>query len=290
MAQLQNRAMLVSIHAPGFTNSKKDRDATASTLASYGASADAGVFVKHLLPKEAYAAYNNAIMGLRLDFYRYSSPWLDLAGTRIMASSVYFEFMGRVQNHRTKIDTARAAFLASYDQYVSDQTRLARLYNPMDYPTREALASKFVCEVKTIPLADVQDWRLDDIQDVTTIREQVTKQVETALQKVTRANWLRAGEVIKELAEKLGGYTGERKGAFRDSVLDDICKLADLLPKMNLGDDPELDRLASEIKQSICQHSPEVLRTDENSRQSVIAECDRLLAGMAGYMGGDQDD
>lgn len=288
---LKDRAMLVSLHAPIFNNNKRDQQATASTLAANNAASDAGTFVKHLLPKAAYAAYTNAVMAGRLTLYRYSSPWLDKQGTRIMPSSLYFDFQRDMQTCRLAVEAARQAFFDQYDSYIADRTRLGQLYNADDFPSRAKLARRFVFAVAVEPITDSTDWRCRLTADEEqSIKEAIETRLEQAQATIQRDNFTRLHAALSDLVSKLSRYDGTRKGAFRDTLTAELCDLVDLLPALNLTDNRELNDMVDTIRTTICTNTPDALREDESLRQRVLAESDKMLANMSGWLAGDDDD
>ena len=73
---------------------------------------------------------------------------------------------------------------------------------------------------------------------------------------------------------------------FRDSVVTNLVKLVDVLPKLNVTGDPELERLAAQVRASLLV-DPQELRKSESVRsetaKAATAICDRMAAYMAGY-------
>jgi hypothetical protein len=63
-------------------------------------------------------------------------------------------------------------------------------------------------------------------------------------------------------------------------------KLVDVLPKLNVTRDPELERLADQVQASLLV-DPQELRKSESIRSETArkasAICDRMAAYMAGY-------
>jgi hypothetical protein len=63
-------------------------------------------------------------------------------------------------------------------------------------------------------------------------------------------------------------------------------KLVDVLPKLNVTEDPELQRLAAQVRASLLV-DPQELRKSELIRcgtaKKASAICDRMAAYMAGY-------
>ena len=141
-----------------------------------------------------------------------------------------------------------------------------------------------------MPLPDAGDFRvtLGD-EEKERIKRQITAAVEASLQVASRELWQRLYEAVSHLAERLQAYkvTGEGvEHPFRDSVVTNLVKLVDVLPKLNVTGDPEPERLAAQVRASLLV-DPQELRKSESTRsetaKAATAICDRMAAYMAGY-------
>jgi hypothetical protein len=72
---------------------------------------------------------------------------------------------------------------------------------------------------------------------------------------------------------------------FRDSVVTNLVRLVDVLPKLNVTADPELERLAAEVRASLLI-DPQELRKSESTRTETAAVAAAIATRMAAYMGG----
>jgi hypothetical protein len=89
------------------------------------------------------------------------------------------------------------------------------------------------------------------------------------------------------LAERLQAYRVTEEGVqhpFRDTIVTNLVKLVDVLPKLNVTGDPELERLASEVRASLLV-DPQELRKSESVRTETAKAANRIAARMAAYMG-----
>jgi len=141
-----------------------------------------------------------------------------------------------------------------------------------------------------MPLLDAGDFRvtLGD-EEKERIKRQITAAVEASLQVASRELWQRLYEAVSHLAERLQAYkvTGEGvEHPFRDSVVTNLVKLVNVLPKLNVTGDPELERLAAQVRASLVV-DPQELRKSESVRSEIArkasAICDRMASYMAGY-------
>ena len=70
----------------------------------------------------------------------------------------------------------------------------------------------------------------------------------------------------------------------RDSVVTNLVKLVDVLPKLNVTGDPELERLASQVRASLLV-DPQELRKSESIRSETAKNAAAIASRMAAYMG-----
>ena len=72
---------------------------------------------------------------------------------------------------------------------------------------------------------------------------------------------------------------------FRDSVVHKLVKLVDVLPKLNVTADPELERLAAQVRASLLV-DPQELRKSESVRNETAKAANAISARMAAFMNG----
>ncbi len=120
------------------------------------------------------------------------------------------------------------------------------------------------------------------------IKRQITAAVEASLQVASRELWQRLYEAVSHLAERLEAYKVTEEGVehpFRDSVVTNLVKLVDVLPNLNITGDPELERLAAQVRTSLIV-DPHELRKSESVRTETAKEATAIAARMAAYMTG----
>jgi len=72
---------------------------------------------------------------------------------------------------------------------------------------------------------------------------------------------------------------------FRDTIVTRLIKLVDVLPKLNVTGDPELERLASEVRASLLV-DPQELRKSESVRTETAKNASAIVQRMQAYMAG----
>ena len=67
------------------------------------------------------------------------------------------------------------------------------------------------------------------------------------------------------------------------SLVTNLVKLIDVLPKLNVTHDPELDRLADQVRASLLI-DPQELRQSDSVRVETAKRAAEIASKMAGYM------
>ena len=110
-------------------------------------------------------------------------------------------------------------------------------------------------------------------EEISSMKENLNKQLQDSIQEATKDLWRRIYEVIKHASEKLH----DSEAIFRNSLIGNIIELVNLLPKLNLNNDAELDQMRKELEVSICQIDPQTLRENTKERKVTAKLADDLL-------------
>ena len=287
---LSSRAMLCSLSISMWSARKHDPDASQEIAQRHGAQADAGRYHKVLLPKAALAEIQKVVSDARQEHYFMTLPWDD-NGYRVLPAAAYMGHTERMRELSNRFTPAVEALAREFGKFVEEaKVRLGGLFRSEDYPSPDELCSKFAFETKVMPLPDAGDFRvtLGD-EEKERIKRQITTAVEASLQVASRDLWQRLYEAVSHLAERLSAYKVTGVGVehpFRDTVVTNLVRLVDVLPKLNVTGDPELERLAAQVRASLLV-DPQELRNSESMRsetaKAATAICDRMAAYMAGY-------
>jgi hypothetical protein len=288
---LSSRAMLCSLSISMWSARKHDPEASEEIAVRHGAQADAGRYHKVLLPKAALAEIQKIVSDARQEHYFMTLPWDD-NGYRVLPAAAYMDHTEKMREMSNRFNPAVDALAREFGNLVEQaRVRLGGLFRSEDYPTPDGLRSKFSFETKVMPLPDAGDFRvtLGD-EEKERIKRQITATVEASLQIASRDLWQRFYEAVSHLAERLTAYKVTDEGVehpFRDSVVANLVKLVDVLPKLNVTGDPELERLASQVRASLLV-DPKELRKSESVRtetaKAATAICQRMTGYMSGYL------
>jgi hypothetical protein len=288
-SSLSSRAMLCSLSISIWSARKHDPEVSEEIAQRHGAQADAGRYHKVLLPKTALAEIQKIVSDARQEHYFITLPWSD-NGYRVLPAAAYMDHTEKMRELSNRFMPAVDALARQFGHLVEEaKVRLGGLFRPEDYPSPEELRSKFSFETKVMPFPDADDFRvtLGD-EEKERIKRQITASVEASLQVASRELWQRLYEAVSHLAERLHAYKVTDDGVehpFRDSVVTNLVKLVDVLPKLNVTGDPDLERLAAQVRSSLFV-DPRELRKSEWARTETAKEAAEIAARMAAYMGG----
>jgi hypothetical protein len=268
---------------------KHDPEASKEIAQRHGAQPDAGRYHKVLLPKEALAEIHKIVSEARQEHYFMTLPWDD-NGYRVLPAAAYMDHTEKMRELSNRFTPAVETLAHQFGQLVEQaKARLSGLFRSEDYPAPDELRSKFSFETKVMPLPEAGDFRvaLGD-EEKARIKRQITAAVEASLQVGSRELWQRLYEAVSHLAERLQAYKVTEEGVehpFRDSVITNLMKLIEVLPKLNVTGDPELERLAVQVRASLLV-DPQELRKSVSVRTETINAAAAIAQRMAGYMAG----
>jgi hypothetical protein len=104
----------------------------------------------------------------------------------------------------------------------------------------------------------------------------IDENVRQSLQKGTEDLWVRLKGVISHLIERLN----EPESRFHASLVTNIGDLVDLLPRLNVNQDEELNHFAEEIKSRLCGFTARDLKKNEILRAATANDAAQILGEM----------
>ena len=281
---ITDKAMLIKLSISQWTARRFDRKATNDVIQKYNAKSEAGRFNKMLVDLDSVKTYQRAANDARTFHYSNTLPWLD-DESRILPAANYLEYSKKMRD-------LKAAFEKAVDQFIDDYPRLIEkaerdlngLFNAADYPKAGDLKGKFDFSVGVVPVPDKDDFRVSLTQaEVDRIKVDIEKRVSDNIHAAVKDCWSRLYRVVDHMAKKLK----DSKAVFRDSLVNNISDLCDLLPRLNLTNDPELDKLSKEVGAALGTLDPEILRKYELERKMAADRAGEILKKMGSYVGDD---
>lgn len=279
--RLDERAMLVYLSIGLWAGRKIDQELTSQVTKAARAEADAGKWWTRVVPAHATKPIVNARMRARHIHFECTLPWQD-NGVRVLPSSMFLDYSQKMRKAEEEFRKAVVVFLKEYPTYVADASiRLGTLFKPELFPTAEAISDKFPWSIHYSPLPTAGDFRVDLGEDTTAeIRKGIQDQADAAMADAMSDLWQRLHDGVSKIAERLN----DPDGIFRDSLIENVTELCELLPKMNVTGNKDLEKARQDVVKKLSKQEPEVLRKNKPARADAAKQAADILKQMETYM------
>ena len=273
---IEEKAMLVKLSISMWTARKHDKRATATVESTYHTTA-AGRFNKVLIAQDAIQEVSKAANAARSFHYENTLPWTD-EGYRLLPSKNFDFYSAEMRKLKAVFERAVEKFSSNYNALVDDaRVRLNGLFNQTDYPLN--IRSKFDFETAISPVPSKSDFRVDvGNEETAKIRADIEIRTKNAAADAHRDLYRRLAETVNHIADRLR----DEKAVFRDSLVNNLIKLCELIPRLNINSDPELEKLRKEAEEKLCLCDPQTLRNDKQARKRTARDASAILEAMGG--------
>ncbi len=275
---ITERAMLAAVHISIWTAVKHDRKVSREVAEQHGAYAGAGRYNKQLLREAERLESLRALSGqIRQYFYKITLPWSD-EGYRLLPAHFYFELTTKMREFEQAFAQQVNEFLGVYPSYIEQvKPELNGLFREEDYPSTDKLRDKFGVKLEVLPIPSGNDFRVTlSEEEQARVAREIDENVRQSLQRGTEDLWGRLKGVISHMVERLN----EPDSRFHASLVTNICELVDLLPSLNVNQDQELNRFATEIRNRLCGFTARDLKKDEILRTATANDAAQILTQM----------
>jgi hypothetical protein len=286
--RLSERAMLVSLSISSWSGKAIDREITDEVSESHNADPkDSGTYAKQLISKKALRAVHSKVALVRQTHRTLSLPWDDSA--RILPATGYLHYTKCMRDGRLAVEEAAKALAKQLPEWIEEaKTRLGSMFDASEYPSSEEVLQRFGVDVEIKPIPEAGDFRTK-LSDATVkaVTKDIEKRSAERLKAATKDVFERVATVTSKMAEKLKNYEQAegQAGAFRDSLVYNVVELADLLPNLNITDDPRIAEFATRLKADLAAHSPEILRSDSKARAVTLKKAEQLAKKAKSFLG-----
>lgn len=280
---LTQKAMLVRLNISQWTARKHDKAISQEVADRHGANQDSGRYNKTLIAHDAIKKINKMVNEARGWHYKNTLPWLD-DGARILPAANFDAYSQQMRDFRHKFDSIVMDFVSAYPELKNQASlSLNGMFKEEDYPPVDQIKSRYSFRVQIDPLPASQDFRVDlSDEEAKRIQAQIQERADLAQAHAMQDLWDRLYQTVSHMAEKLA----KSDAVFRNSLVENVQCLVNLLPRLNLTGDSTLEKMRQQIEDKLCAHGPDTLREDKRTRRETANEAQSILNAMAGYMGG----
>jgi hypothetical protein len=275
---ITQKAMLAAVHISIWTAIKHDRKVSRDVADRHGARERAGRYNKQLLMGASKLEDLRTLAGqIRQHFYKITLPWSD-EGFRLLPAHFLFDLTARMREFEAGFSSGVDQFLAVYPDYIREaKAELGSLFREDDYPSAGKLREKFSVKLEILPVPTGDDFRVTmSAEEQARIAREIDANVRQSLSRGTEDLWKRLRDVVSHMVERLS----EPETRFHATLVTNISDLVTLLPQLNVNQDPDLERFAAQIRDSLCNYTAQDLKKHDILRASTAAEAAGIVAQM----------
>lgn len=275
MAKLEQKAMLVALNIGNYSGRKFDRKVTAEIANQHGTlGRDIGNFNKLLLAKKDTIELDRIVNSARVFHRTNTLPWG--VGYELLTISNFEKYSAGMREFSQSYDREVKRIQNKYPELIEEaKVRLKDMWNEDDYPTQDQLENKYYFKVTILPIPTTEDIRVnlqdEEIDEIKKSMEDNMKEVHAGIMKDL---WGRLYEKIKNVSDQLS----KDKTRIHTSLIGHLFDLCELLPSLNVLDDPNLNTLLRDVEADLCKYDTETLRDSEEARKEIAKNADAILA------------
>lgn len=282
--------MTTSIRKTVMLGSLSARKAEVDANAKNGTITAAKHLMSGVIEHEACA---KRIALLRTWWASVSLPWFDSKGApRAVNALGVTDLQVEIGGHVREITELWKAFMSKYPELRAHrQYEMGAFFDAREFPSPQEMQRRFAIRVDWYPLPDTQDIRVMDgisPEDAKRLADDAAESERKRLAFAMGAAAKKLYKAVKSMHDTMATPIGEKGAKFNDTKLDNILAIAELIPSLNLTNDPKLAALAKEAKK-LATKSPGELREDEVKRKAAAKEAEGLAAKLAGMFTADDD-
>ena len=278
MKNLNEKAVLINLKVRIWSGKKDDKKIAADIEYQHQA-VNAGRYKKNLIDDTELKDVFNQAQTIRNLVKEHSLPWGD-NGSRILPTLHHMEFLKLFQEQQFLFEDAVQKFLRQYPARVQQAPKkLNGLYRQNDYPSVEKMKGKFQIKLDLEAIANLKDFRLQiNDQEVNRLREQMETEYGMKVAEATKDIWTRIKDTVGHMVDKLT----DKNARFHDSLVGNVRELVELLPKLNITSDKDIDLAVDSMKTLLVE--PDNLRNNKRFRSQKAKQAQAILEKFSSYM------
>jgi len=273
--KLSEKAVLVRLKRHMLYTSRKDLGVSAETTDRKGAASDAGRWTTNFLPKDSMSKITSAYSQVKIAHETYTLPWFG-DGTRVCPAAVFDKYMAKVT---AAIEYANVVV----DEWLRDvypglrasaAQRLAGLMtSEINIPSAEEARTKFSIEHDVFPMPDSRGFRCYLGSNLASVTKNADEAVERLMKKAVGDIY----QKIQAMLERIVNTLGNKDAKFKNSLIGNLKELCEMIPVLNLNDDPELESIRQVCVKQLTQVQCDTLREDEEARAKTAKKAKAIL-------------
>ncbi len=290
--KLEERALLVKLTISNWTASKTDKEVTDGVIEEQRAHSGAGRFTKRLFGKHALKEISKTVGSARIAHRTLTLPWED-NGNRIITTEGYQHYSKTMRRYRQIMEEHVTGFIENYEDYIKQaREELGKMFHRDDYPDVGEVKMKFAFDVEPTPIPTSMDFRAKvSDSEAKAIAKDIEKRQKARLDNAMKDVWQRIADVTEKMVEKLTEYVPAKdnglkgaEGVFKSSLISNVTDLAEILPSLNINNDPELKRLHKQMIDDLTKYDADELKGDAKKRATTAKAARQVLSKVRRYL------
>lgn len=274
---LASACVLVELSIPVWGGNKLDRRASEKVTTESNAAKGVARVNKSLLGDcPELDALKKYVANVRNAHYAMTTPW-GYSGLAVMTTEqLHSRYLKAMSEYKAEFWRMVQAFLSSYEWEVQQaQLKLGDLFNPDDYPTVDALRSKFDFRLNYMPLVPANAgsgaWMLGIEDEAREHLEQSYKKFyESQMTRAMGSIWERVYDAVAKMCDKLNYKdTDADKPRLFESLVTNVIDLVGLMESCNITKDPAMTDAARRLRMALEGVTKDALKDDEYLRHDV---------------------
>ena len=278
---LHENTLLVSLHMKQISVSRKDTDVSNKVTEQHHARKAAGAFHKRLFTDDALKPFKLSFRAARKIHEKLTLPFEP--GLRILPASALEKYNRKIDNLAMDVELDALDFRDCYDDHLAAaREMLGDMFDRDLYPEADEVTAAFAIEKNIIPMPTpkvINRFMPDEVRQ--TLEEQIGERMQ-------RAENAAREDLAKRITTPLSALTERLKdpnNVFRDSLVTNLTEITNLIPTLNITNDPALEAVRTDILANLNVEA-ETLRTDLAARENAVRHAGRLVRRLNLPIGG----
>ena len=269
----------LSISVP--TMRKMDKKATREVIAHNHAQTGSANVSKKLIRSTAHEDMTKLVASMRAYHREQTVPWGDL-GDRLVSNQSLMDYKNNMTQLEREFWDVSQRILDDYPQAVAQaQLQLGDMFNEDEYPSVEVLRGKFRFSLVFEAVPDVGDFRVDiGNQAASEMREQYKQVLSDRIKAVHQDLAERLAEPLQRMSRGLDYHEGEKPTGFRDTLVDNVLSIVDLMRTCNLNGNAHIAGIQQDLRNTLKGVTPDGLRNSPALRADTKRKVDQIIKNL----------
>ena len=283
----KNLLVKVTVHKYDFK--VRDKESMVEISNNHGVDPTLLDFKKNTMLKDDVGDICKTMRKFRPVVVYLTTPWLD-GGWRLLSVDLYEQLEDKLRELNSELSEVKEILRMNWDTYVKNsKSKLNGRWDERDYPSADYVVSKFGVDVHYGNVPESGDLRVDMAKDtMDNIKAQMDSNYDNNIQIAMVEIWDRTVTAITHMKDRLTHYSKEIKEEksprMFSSMLNNVKDLVQLLPAMNLTNDPKLEQVRQQLETDFSRLSIDLLKEDDATREKTIEKTKIILDKLDGFV------